>query len=62
MEYQRQVRMEQGKSVIELVSGSRTSSLNQVIIVPEQKLDRSILPEESRILLEKTRHIVTFGE
>ena len=37
-------------------------SLNQVIIVPEQKLDRSILPEESRILLEKTRHIVTFGE
>ena len=37
-------------------------SLNQVIIYSEQKLDRLILPEESRILLEKTRHIVTFGE
>ena len=36
--------------------------LNQLIIAPEQKLDRSILPSKSKALLEKTRYTAIFGE
>ena len=36
--------------------------LNQLIIVPWQKLDRSILPSKVKALWEKTRYTTIFGE